>query len=85
MTFSAKCLMPRLAALAIATTLVAGCETGDSDGAAIHACPPVVEYRAEFQARAATELERLPAESALAAMLSDYAVLRDQVRACQKR
>ena len=46
------------------------------------ACPPVVEYSAEFQERAAAEVEVLPADSSLSEMLSDYAVMRDQARVC---
>jgi len=42
----------------------------------------VVEYDREFQARAAGELYLLPEKSAIAEMLSDYAVMRDQARAC---
>jgi hypothetical protein len=53
-----------------------------SDGSGPGACPPVVEYSGEFQARAAEELVRLPEGSAIAEMLSDYAVMREQVRAC---
>lgn len=45
-------------------------------------CPPVVEYSREFQARAADELDLLPEASAIAEMLSDYGVMRDQARAC---
>jgi hypothetical protein len=33
--------------------------------------------------RAAEELQQLPANSAIERMLADYAVLRDQVRACR--
>jgi hypothetical protein len=43
----------------------------------------VVEYGREFQARAAEELALLPQGSALAEMLADYAVMRDQARACE--
>lgn len=46
------------------------------------ACPPVVEYSSEFEARAAEELALLPWGSAVAKMLSDYAVMRAQARAC---
>jgi hypothetical protein len=42
----------------------------------------VVEYSREFQARAAGDFGLLPDGSAIAAMLSDYAVMRDQARAC---
>jgi len=46
-------------------------------------CPPVVEYSAAEQARAAAEIEALPEGAMLARMLSDYAVLRDQARVCR--
>lgn len=48
-------------------------------------CPPVVEYSRAFQSRAAEELELLPEGSAIAQMLADYAVMRDQVRACSRQ
>jgi hypothetical protein len=43
-----------------------------------------VEYSREFQARAADELDLLPGGSAIAEMLSDYAVLRNQAQACPR-
>ena len=46
-------------------------------------CPPVVEYSAADQARAADEIEALPEGAVIVRMLSDYAVLRDQTRACR--
>jgi hypothetical protein len=42
-----------------------------------------VEYRREFQVRAANELDLLPARSVIAEMMSDYAVMREQARACR--
>ena len=48
-------------------------------------CPAVVEYSREFLARVADELDLLPAGSAVADMLSDYAVMREQARACDPR
>jgi hypothetical protein len=42
-----------------------------------------VEYSAEFQARAAEVLALLPEGSAIGEMLADYAVMRDQARACR--
>ena len=66
-------------ALAIAVTLLAGCATERSDGAP---CAPVVAYSREFLARAAGELDSLPAGSAVEQMLADYQVMRDQARAC---
>lgn len=58
-----------------------GCATGGSDTRA--PCPPVVEYTAEDQARAADEVEALLEGAVIDRMLSDYAVLRDQARACR--
>jgi hypothetical protein len=52
----------------------------EADGVA--ACPPVVEYSREFQSRAAEDLILLPDGSAIAVMLIDYAVMREQARAC---
>ena len=46
-------------------------------------CPPVVEYTAADQARAADELEALSDSTVIVRMLSDYAVLRDQSRTCR--
>jgi hypothetical protein len=42
----------------------------------------VVEYSREFQARTAEELALLPEVSAVAEMLADYAVMREQARSC---
>ena len=60
-----------------------GCGTAGFDANGVAACPPVVEYSREFQARAAEELELLPDASAIVEMMGDYAVIRVQVRACQ--
>ena len=46
-------------------------------------CPPVVEYSAADQTRAADEVDALPEDAMVVRMLSDYAVLRDQARACR--
>jgi hypothetical protein len=62
--------------------LLSGCATGGSDGGALRVCPPVVAYSREFQARAAEELALLPEGSAIAEMLADFAVMREQARAC---
>jgi hypothetical protein len=48
----------------------------------LRACPPVVEYGREFEARAAADLDLLPEGSAVAEMISDYAVMREQARVC---
>ena len=71
----------RAVVLATAACLLVGCATEHSDGAP---CPPVVEYGREFLARAGSELDSLPAGSAIEQMLADYQVMRDQARACQR-
>jgi hypothetical protein len=82
MTCSGKCWRRPPVVLAIATSLLGGCGTAGSDRPAAAACPPVVGYGAELQARAAAEVEALPERSVVGNLLSDYAVMRDQVRAC---
>lgn len=82
MTSIARCSMRRLAALAIVTISLTGCATVASDPRVATVCPPVVEYSREFQARAADELDLLPEGSAIAEMLADYSVMRDQARTC---
>ena len=57
------------------------CAMGGSEAQA--PCPPVVEYSAAVQIRAAAEVEALPEGAMVVRMLSDYAVLRDQARACR--
>ncbi len=85
MTSNAGCWKRRLAALAIASSLLSGCAAGGSEPRIGTVCPPVIEYSREFQARAADELNLLPEESAIAEMLADYSVLRDQARSCRSR
>jgi hypothetical protein len=82
MTCSEKCSRRRLAVLAIATISLGGCGTAGSERPPPEACPPVVGYDAELQERAAAEIDALAEGSAVAALLSDYAVMRDQARAC---
>ena len=82
MTFSGKCWRRRRVVLAIAASLLGGCGTAGSDWPTATTCPPVVGYDAELQARTAAEVDTLPAGSAVADLLSDYAVMRDQARAC---
>jgi hypothetical protein len=72
--------MPLPAALVIAMLWLTACATGGSD--AQGPCPPVVDYNRAEQARAAVEVEALAEGAMVVRMLSDYAVLRDQVRAC---
>jgi hypothetical protein len=65
----------------IAMLWLTGCAMGGSD--VLAPCPPVVEYSRELQASAAEELGELPDGSAIAEMMSNYAVMRDQARACR--
>jgi uncharacterized protein YceK len=83
MMSNARCWRLRLAILAIATSLLSGCATVGSETGGFGTCAPVVAYSREFQVRAAEELAQLPEGSVIAEMLSDYAVLRDQVRSCR--
>lgn len=69
-------LRSRLTAVLLLLPL-AGCAAVPSS-----ACPPLKNYTPAQQTAAATELDALPAGSVLAGMVSDYGVLRDQVRAC---
>jgi hypothetical protein len=48
-------------------------------------CPPIVDYGLEMQTQAAAELELLPERSTVETLLTDYAVMRDQARACDGR
>lgn len=81
MPSTARCSTPPPAALLIAILWLTGCATGGSDTRA--PCPPVVEYTSAEQARAAGEVEELPEGAVIIRMLGDYAVLRDQARACR--
>jgi uncharacterized protein YceK len=83
MMSSARCSKPRLVVLAVAVSWLSGCATVGSEPLVVSACPPVVEYSAEFQARASEELALLPEGSAVVEMLGDYVVMREQARACR--
>ena len=82
MKFSEGCWRPRLAVLVIGASWLTGCATADFETRSVAVCPPVVEYSGQFQVRAAEEMERLPDGSAVVEMMADYAVMRDQARAC---
>lgn len=56
-----------------------------SDDGRLATSPPVVEYGREFQTRAADERVLLPKGSAIAEMLADYGVMREQALSCRKR
>jgi hypothetical protein len=81
MLSTAKCSTPPPAALMIAMLWLTGCAMVGSDVQTT--CPPVVDYSAADQEVAADEVEALPEGAVVIRMLSDYAVLRDQARACR--
>lgn len=66
----------------IGASLLSGCATAGFETSGFGACAPVVEYSRESRARAAEELALLPEGSAIAEMLADYTVIREQARAC---
>ncbi len=81
MPSTARCSTPPPAALLIVMLWLTGCAMAGSEA---HApCPPVVDYTAADQARAADEVEALSEGAVVVRMLSDYAVMRDQARACR--
>ena len=82
MRFSEGCWRRRLAVLVIGASWLTGCVTADFETRSVTTCPPVVEYSRELQARAAEELAMLQGGSVIAEMLADYAVMREQARAC---
>ncbi len=59
---------------------LSACAMVSSDPPAL--CPPVVPYSRAEQAQVAGELAALPVGSLIADWLADYAVMRDQARAC---
>lgn len=81
MKSNARCWTPPAAALLIVMLWLNACAMAGSDTRA--PCPPVVEYSAADQDRAAEEVETLPEGAIIFTMLGDYGVLRDQARACQ--
>ena len=83
MTSNAGCWKRRLAVLVLATIWLSGCATLGSDRRGPGVCLPVVEYSREFQGQVADELGMLPEGSAIAEMLSNYSVMRDQARICR--
>ncbi|RXV58107.1 hypothetical protein C6W92_17030 [Roseovarius sp. A46] len=59
------------------------CATEDSEPGGLSVCPPVVDYGRVEQQRAAGEIASLSRDSVIIGWRSDYAVLRDQARACR--
>jgi PBP1b-binding outer membrane lipoprotein LpoB len=61
-----------------ASLLLSGCATAPSEVV----CPIPKDYSLEIQRQAANELESLPVNSVVASMISDYGVVREELRAC---
>ena len=85
MTSNARCSTRQLAVLVIAAISLIACATATFDPRMATVCPPCVEHSREVQAHAADELDLLPERSAIAEMLADYSVMREQARACLER
>ena len=82
MTLNAECWRQRRAVLVIAASWLTGCAGVDFETGGPGVCPPVVAYTREFQVQAAEELAILPNGSVVVEMMGDYAVMREQARAC---
>jgi hypothetical protein len=73
--------------LVIAMTYLSGCASTVYKTELEIYCPNIVVYNEEFNNRLADEIESLPetdGNPAIVDALSDYASLRDKVRACQE-
>ncbi|SDW85907.1 hypothetical protein SAMN04488238_1046 [Roseicitreum antarcticum] len=82
MQFNDKCWTRPPAVLAAVMSCLSGCAAVGSDG--LHgACTPVVEYPRAEQARVADEVAALPDGAVIVQWMADYAVLREQARACR--
>lgn len=84
MPFNDGCWRRRRVALGLVTIWLSGCATAGSDTPP-GACPPVVEYNRAEQARLAKEVAALSEGLLIVTWLAEYAVLRDQARACAGR
>ena len=68
--------------MGIALFLSGACSTTPFENTETRFCPSLVDYEEDLRIQAASEIEQLPAKSAVIVMLRDYSALRDQVRAC---
>lgn len=66
--------------IVLLTMLLNACGTTGSETVYLNRCPPLAQYSAEQQARAADELEDLGTEAALMTFMKDYGLLREQCR-----
>ena len=81
MPFTARCWTRPQTALGIATLFLSG-RAGVGSDTSPGVCPPVVAYSQAEQARVADEVAALPEGTVIVGWLADYAVLREQARAC---
>jgi len=81
MPSNARCWTRPLATLAVAMILLSGC-AGVGSEVPPSACPPLVEYSRAEQAKVSDEVAALPEGTLIVSWLADYAVMRDQARAC---
>lgn len=81
MPFNARCWMRQPAVLLIAVICLSGCVRAGFEYS-LSMCPTLVEYSMAEQAQVADEVAKLPDGVLLMEWLADYAVLREQVRAC---
>jgi len=84
MPSNAICWTRPHSALATATIFLTACAGVGFEAGGLSACPPVVEYSREEQARVAKEVAVVPEDAVIVGWLADYAVLRDQARACRQ-
>lgn len=70
--------MLRLILVLTGLAFLSACATVVSD-----TCPTLFDYSRAEQARAADELDALPESSALAKLVGDYGVVRNEIRACR--
>ncbi len=81
MPSTVRCLKLPAAVLLIGALWLSGCARVGSEAEV--PCPPVVDYTTVDQARAAAEVGELAEGAMVVRMLSDYAAMRDQARACR--
>ena len=77
----------RATLLVIAMTFLSGCASTVYKTELEVYCPDIVEYDNAFNNKLLDEIESLPetdGHPAVVEALSDYASLRDKIRACQK-
>ena len=68
----------------IAMFSLSACAMARSKAVTLGPCPPVIAYSRDMRARVADDLALLPEGSAIAEMLADYNVMREQTRACTR-